>query len=462
MIMCTTDALTRSLGALEGINGLDKVTAWLEDCRRRNWLTATPLPLSDLEGWRREPGTGDWTHASGRFFRITGIQIEDPDGITRQPIIEQPEIGILGFLISVFRGVAHFLVQAKIEPGNPNGLQLAPTIQATRSNFSRIHGGRTIPYLEEFRSPTPSQVFVDTLQSEQGWWFYQKRNRNIVLWSDKPVALHEDFCWMTLGQLFYLLAAKDVVNMDARSVLGCLTSQFAPKSSSFGSLQPTLTALNTARATTPMVVRRISLNEVWNWHDDGEKLRSTQPPGPFEVIGCGIHAAGREVLEWSQPLLRPCEVGYYELVFRHAAQDVECLLSLTEEPGLTDIVEYGPTLSHLAQHDSINLGIGRTKTRYDQLQSEEGGRFLEALSRYVVREVVDPADTPAPPGKVWLSWRDIQHLLVHPRYLTVEARTLALCLQSVLSRDAYASAQPTVNNDSSRPGTVREGDHHAA
>ena len=128
---------THSICTLDGINRLDEVEAWLDDCRQRNWLTTTPLPLSELEDWSRESATGDWVHRSGRFFRITGIQIEGANGPTRQPIIEQPEIGILGFLLSTFDGVVHFLVQGKIEPGNPSGIQLAPTIQATKSNFSQ-------------------------------------------------------------------------------------------------------------------------------------------------------------------------------------------------------------------------------------------------------------------------------------------------------------------------------------
>mgnify|MGYP000854243290 FL=1 len=456
---------THSIRTLDGINRLDEVEAWLDDCRQRNWLTTTPLPLSELEDWSRESATGDWVHRSGRFFRITGIQIEGANGPTRQPIIEQPEIGILGFLLSTFDGVVHLLVQAKIEPGNPSGIQLAPTIQATKSNFSRVHGGSTVPYFEEFRSPAADRVLVDTLQSEQGWWFYQKRNRNIVVWTGERVDARADFCWMTLGQLFHFLEAKDVVNMDSRSVLGCLTSQLTSVSppgseASLSRLQTTLTALNTARTTTSMVVHRISLNEVWNWHDDGEKLRSTNPTGPFEIVGRGIHAAGREGLEWSQPLLRPCDERQFDLIFRRTADDVECLLSLTEEPGLTDIVELGPT----ERDQSHGFPLGQTKILHDQVQSEEGGRFLDALSRYVVRELVDVVDMPAPQGKVWVSLRTIQRLLVHPRYLTVEARTLALCLQSVLSRKMSGSAIPPTSrsDDPAFRNVPNEGEKHAA
>ena len=38
-----------------------------------------------------------------------------------------------------------YLLQAKVEPGNINKIQISPTVQATRSNYLRIHGGKTIP-----------------------------------------------------------------------------------------------------------------------------------------------------------------------------------------------------------------------------------------------------------------------------------------------------------------------------
>ena len=43
----------------------------------------------------------------------------------KQPIINQPEIGFLGFITKEFNGILHFLVQAKVEPGNVNNVQIS-------------------------------------------------------------------------------------------------------------------------------------------------------------------------------------------------------------------------------------------------------------------------------------------------------------------------------------------------
>ncbi|MGW1291189.1 NDP-hexose 2,3-dehydratase family protein, partial [Streptomyces sp. NPDC002586] len=129
------------------------VSGWLEDFGRRAYTRVERIPLDRLEGWREDPGTGDIRHETGRFFAVEGLRVQNPGGPVTgwdQPIINQPEIGILGILAKEFDGTLKFLMQAKVEPGNRNGLQLSPTVQATRSNYTRVHRGRTVPYLEYF------------------------------------------------------------------------------------------------------------------------------------------------------------------------------------------------------------------------------------------------------------------------------------------------------------------------
>ena len=64
------------------------------------------------------------------------------------PIIVQKELGILGIIKDKVKN--KYLLQAKVEPGNKNKLQLSPTVQATKSNYERVHGGKKIPYLNIF------------------------------------------------------------------------------------------------------------------------------------------------------------------------------------------------------------------------------------------------------------------------------------------------------------------------
>src|ERR1700743_3627356 len=127
--------------------------AWLDAQRAANGYRVERVPLDPLDGWTFASDTGNLVHRSGRFFTIEGLRVYlDPGRVPRwhQPIIVQREIGILGILVKEFDGILHCLMQAKMEPGNSNLVQLSPTVQATRSNYTRVHKGSPTPYLEYF------------------------------------------------------------------------------------------------------------------------------------------------------------------------------------------------------------------------------------------------------------------------------------------------------------------------
>ncbi len=121
---------------------------WFAQQRCANRYMVRPIPFRELVGWRFEDGTGNLVHDSGRFFSIEGLHVRTSwnghEASWSQPIINQPEIGILGILVKEFHGVLHCLMQAKMEPGNLDTVQLSPTVQATRSNFTRVHRGTPV------------------------------------------------------------------------------------------------------------------------------------------------------------------------------------------------------------------------------------------------------------------------------------------------------------------------------
>ncbi|MFD9074046.1 NDP-hexose 2,3-dehydratase family protein [Streptomyces lasiicapitis] len=55
----------------------------------------------------------------------------------------------------------HFPLRAKAEPGNVNGVHLSPTVQAAKSNYSRAHGGSSVPYLDCSARPGPGASGAD-------------------------------------------------------------------------------------------------------------------------------------------------------------------------------------------------------------------------------------------------------------------------------------------------------------
>lgn len=204
------------------------------DSEVEDWLTthiglprmiSSIVPIDKIERWSPDPETGNITHDSGMFFEVTGVHVRHRSPLRDtewdQPLLEQPEIGILGIAVTMHQGVLHLCLQAKEEPGNINSIQLAPTIQATYSNRTQVHGGTLPRYVEMFVSPQPEQIMSMRLQTEDGGRFLYKSNRNIILRvrPDELNPLPDNFIWLTLRQIRWLLMRSNLVNYCARSVL---------------------------------------------------------------------------------------------------------------------------------------------------------------------------------------------------------------------------------------------------
>ena len=204
------------------------VDRWIHDRIRQIRLHALMIPINEVERWHCDAETGNISHESGRFFSVTGVHVRHRSGREElewdQPIIEQPEIGILGILCKRIAGILHFCLQAKEEPGNINSVQLAPTVQATFSNYSGVHGGRQPLFIERFLEPPSGQVLFSKLQTEDGGRFFYKSNRNMIVLTldDELCELPEGFIWLTLRQISVLLMRDNLINSCARSVIAGL------------------------------------------------------------------------------------------------------------------------------------------------------------------------------------------------------------------------------------------------
>jgi oxidase EvaA len=444
------------------------IRQWFAHCGRPARAQVRRVGLDHLDGWYRDPATGDIRHRSGKFFAITGLTVDLPGSPVEhwhQPIINQPEIGILGILLKEFDGVLHCLMQAKIEPGNENGLQLSPTVQATRSNYTRVHGGRPVPYLEHFVDTGGAGVIVDVRQSEQGSWFHRKRNRNMVVEVTEPVEVLDGFRWMTLGQAHRLLAVDDLVNMDARTVLSCLPFSGAdlqrvhrPGGSGLhaallrscgeesGSLHPMsaiLSWITERRTRTELTTTLVPLDSIRGWHRDPTGIRHDSGLF-FDVIGVEVTAGGREVDHWTQPMLEPHGIGVVAFLVRDIGGVLHVLVRARVEPGFVDVVELAPTVQCTPENydclppaarppflDEV-LRAGPRRTRFATVLSEEGGRFYHARNSYrIVETDLDPLDEPA--DFRWLTVRQLIELLRHSHYVNVQARTMIACLHGMLA-----------------------------
>jgi dTDP-4-dehydro-6-deoxy-alpha-D-glucopyranose 2,3-dehydratase len=447
--------------------------SWFARKRQENHFSVEQIPFSSLKQWYFAKETQNLKHDSGRFFTIEGIRIHTNFGPTpcwEQPIINQPEIGILGIIIRKFDGIPYFLMQAKMEPGNVNILQLSPTVQATKSNFTQVHGGRLPPYLEYFIDRKKSRFLVDQLQTEQGGRFLRKRNRNMIVEVDRDIEILDDFCWLTLGQIKKLLKEDNVVNMDARTVLSCVPM---PDSHDFGGqpAQDILSALSgnrpdnfflsvfasllsrdeqAANTTAEIIswftelktkyhikVERIPLKEVKQWKQSDREICHEKHPY-FSVIAVSVEAGTREIFSWTQPLVKESQQGLLGFIAKKIGGIVHLLMQAKVEPGNIDGIEIAPTVSCSAvefkrqQGYSVPfldyfLNASTQQIRYCAVQSEEGGRFYHFLNRNMMIELDEADAIDLPENYIWMTLRQVLDFLKHG-YMNIDARTLLSCI----------------------------------
>ncbi|WP_193517368.1 NDP-hexose 2,3-dehydratase family protein [Nocardiopsis kunsanensis] len=435
----------RSVRGTSGQNG--EVRAWMEERAESGGFRVEPVPFAELDGWGFESGSGDLVHRSGRFFRIRGLRarVESADALQEwhQPIIDQPEVGLLGLVCQEIDGVLHFLMQAKMEPGNPEPVQLSPTVQATRSNLTGAHGGRGVRLLECFHSENHSEVLADVLQSEHGSWFLRKNNRNKVveISPDRRVPEHPDFRWFSLGALGELLGLDGVVNMDSRSVLACLPAH-TDENGSLHSDAEVRSWFAGQRFEQSVNAEPVGLSGLPDWVRERERVRHVGGRY-FDVVGVAVRARSREVRGWSQPLLRPVAQGVVAFLARRFGGVPHLLVQARAEPGLVGGVELAPTVqctpenyAHLpadrrpAFLDMVLPVVEESAPAlYRAVHTEEGGRFRDAESLYAVVEAgPDLADPP--PGYLWVTPGQLGSLLLHGQYVNVQARTLLACVNT--------------------------------
>ncbi|MFC9946569.1 NDP-hexose 2,3-dehydratase family protein [Streptomyces pratensis] len=451
--------------------GLQDFHRWFTGYRDSDSSSVRRIDFDALTGWRFETATGNIVHDSGGFFSVRGLDVRAGQGLSQhrwsQPIISQPEIGVLGILVKEFDGVLHCLMQAKMEPGNCNGVQLSPTVQATRSNYTGVHGGKSVPYLKYFREAPPQHVITDVLQSEQGSWFYRKRNRNIIVEVSEDIEVLEGFYWLSVSQLHDLLSIDDLVNMDARTVLSCLplssTGLFAAhpfegdefRSALVRSLSADQGSLSTsrqiqhwitgARVSSEMDAKPTGLAGIEGWHRSADRI-SHEAGLFFDVMAVDVRAGSREVRSWTQPMIEARNLGVAAFLTQRIEGVLHVLANIKAEPGFLDVVEVAPTLQCTPQDyqgmppdarppflDEL-LQASEDSIRFDTVLSEEGGRFFHTRNRYLVVEADPDRAITAPDDFCWLTVHQLADLIQHSHLVNIQARSLTACLHSLTLR----------------------------
>lgn len=453
---------------------------WYDERMKEGTFNVEIIPFSSMDKWAFTEGNCEIVHDSGKFFRIEGIHVQTNFGLVRawdQPIINQPEIGILGIITKLIEGTRYFLMQTKMEPGNINYLQISPTLQATKSNFTKVHQGKTPEYLEYFVDRSKSNIIYDQLQTEQGGRFLRKRNRNMVVEIFDEIEVYEDFKWMTLGEIKELLTIDNIINMDARSVISTIPlideqvrlnllhnnigecTEFSingRRINGFGldvlksicdtqkqqhSEEDLISWLTQQRVNYELELVKRPLSKLQNWQVTDERVYNSDRF--FSVIAVRVSAGTREVASWCQPLIADTNVGLLGMLCQKINGILHFLIQAKVEPGNLDVVELSPTVTcsnyeSVLQKDSANRieyicyfqQTNQTTVHFDTIQSEEGGRFYQMQNRNMIVELDEKETLSLQPNYIWMTLNQVMDFMKFGKF-NIEARSIISSLKFV-------------------------------
>lgn len=439
------------------VNSTSDILEWIDRTRKNTRVDIKESSLESSAFWFYDDYNGEVTNRKRSFFSIKGVRkFTNNKFVSEQPIIIQPEIGYLGIICKKMNGIVNFLMQAKIEPGNINFVQISPTIQATKSNFLRAHGGKLPPYFEYFDNADRYEIVYDQIQSEQSSRFLKKRNRNIIIMVNEDIELYDNYKWMTLGQIKSLMKHDNLINMDTRTVIAGLPiagfgfsdkellafRKFFSEESFFSSvfqseaineLPQIYHYVNNYKMFQNDKTTEIPLYELVDWEMDECGIRCRNK-ADFSVNYYDVTIEGREVANWDQPLFKAIGSATYGLIITNCNNCMKILVRVKSEIGTFDKIELAPSIQWEATHskkqeDSIEAVFReeikvRDHIILDVLLSEEGGRFYHEQNRYIVAFITQGKIGELPKEYVWVSYSTLNVLIQINNCLNIQLRNL--------------------------------------
>ncbi|MAJ05435.1 MAG: NDP-hexose 2,3-dehydratase [Crocinitomicaceae bacterium] len=203
---------------------------WMVKLKCNYELDTNEMPLKTLDSWVFSEN--QIKHISEKYFKVIPVQVLIEGREVKewcQPMIESAQSGLCAFIIKKINNKYHFLVQGKVECGNLDVIEMAPTVQCLTGEYKGIKS-EMLPFLKYVLNS--KNKIIDNFQSEEGGRFFREENRNVIVQAneDEAFELPENYIWVTLSQLSFLITFNNIVNVQARN----LVSYFVTKEDVYG------------------------------------------------------------------------------------------------------------------------------------------------------------------------------------------------------------------------------------
>jgi oxidase EvaA len=216
--------LKSALSSEFAVNTFDNIISLITRNKSHYDLNVERIPLYKLNNWLITKKSIE--HEDNKYFKIIAVEVTigNREVVSwTQPMVAPAQEGLCAFVCKEINGMLHFAVQAKLECGNFDIIEFAPTVQCLTGNYKDTKKG-SLPFLEYVLNAPKERIILDTLQSEEGGRFYKEQNRNMIVFAGDEISndLPEKYIWMTLNQLLTFIKYNNYINIQARSLIAAM------------------------------------------------------------------------------------------------------------------------------------------------------------------------------------------------------------------------------------------------
>ncbi len=409
-----------------------KFLNWFESSDKSSESRIDNIDIINLKKWKFE--NKFIYHESKRFFKIKFYKILSKfikKKISYSPFIEQKEVGILGIIVKKFKKGYKYLLQAKFEPGNINKIQISPTVQATKSNYTKVHKGKKVNFIDLFFTEVEKKNYIFNAKlPEQGTRYVNKFNQNITIEvKSKKLNIPNNFLWVSKQEIHSLLKKNNLINMDTLSVLSCIVKKetFDVPLNSIKKIKDKIKFYNNSHK---IKIISIELKKLMGWRYQNKKIINLKKEY-FSIIGIRTTAKSREIKIWDQPILKEYHKGIVGFIVKKINNSLHYYMQIVKEPGhkksllTSSICIKNFSIKHYKNNFFMNLlkKKNSSKILFNKILSEEGGRFFHKQNKNIVIELKKNVNIPDKKNFIWVSHNQMVDL-IKKGIISIEARNL--------------------------------------
>ena len=360
------------------------------------------------------------SHKTGGYFSVIGLRAANENSGL---ILDQRETGLIGLFVHKRKDEIYFLLQYRCEPGLVKGCNLTTTVQATPSNYLGSHGGkRTFGINTILHSTSKNRIIFDSFEYDYGAFFLGKIKRFVVVELDEFVKPPEGFEWVPESLVRSALYVDYMCSTDLRMMIGKYFSSL----SLLSQIETGSNLVNTLRLSSPGIEhKQVRIDTLKNVKvTEFGMTQSTPSLTPVsEVSLVRIQSQTREILEWTQPLLRLNAIPVVSLLRTHFEGEDYSLCKLRFEPGITAIPILGPTyVNYLDGPVDEILESPKIIKESEVLVSGEGARFMQTDFRIQIYKYLSNGRLEVPVGFIWVRDVEMQRIVSSSMSTSVEMR----------------------------------------